>query len=43
VREDYEGPRALGMRAILFTAHAEGPPPDGIPTIQSLTELPGLL
>jgi putative hydrolase of the HAD superfamily len=43
VREDYDGPRALGMRAILFTAHAEGPPPDGIPTIQSLTELPGLL
>jgi len=43
VREDYEGPRALGMRAILFTAHAEGPPPDGVPTIKSLTELPGLL
>ena len=43
VREDYEGPRALGMRAILFTGHAEGPPPDGVPTIKSLTELPGLL
>jgi putative hydrolase of the HAD superfamily len=43
VREDYEGPRAMGMRAVLFTAHAEGPPPDGIPTIASLSELPGLL
>jgi HAD superfamily hydrolase (TIGR01509 family) len=43
VREDYEGPRALGMRAVLFTAHAETPPPDGIPTIASLTEVPQLL
>ena len=43
VREDYEGPRALGMRAVVFTAHAEGPAPDGIPTIASLSELPGLL
>jgi putative hydrolase of the HAD superfamily len=45
LREDYEGPRALGMRAVLFTAHGEQPSPSpaGIPTIQSLTELPGLL
>ena len=43
VREDYEGPTALGMRAVVFTAHSEGPPPAGIPTIKSLTELPGLL
>lgn len=43
VREDYEGPLAIGMRAVLFTAHAEGPPPDGIPTIASLSEVPGLL
>jgi putative hydrolase of the HAD superfamily len=43
VREDYEGPRALGMRAVIFTAHAEETPPDGIPTISSLTEVPGLL
>lgn len=43
VREDYEGPRALGMRALIFTAHAESPPPDGIPTIASLTEVPQLL
>jgi putative hydrolase of the HAD superfamily len=43
VREDYEGPTSLGMRAVVFTAHTEGPPPDGIPTIASLTELPALL
>lgn len=43
VREDYDGPRALGMRAVIFTAHAEGPPPAGIPMIASLTDLPGLL
>ncbi|HEY8863590.1 MAG TPA: HAD family hydrolase [Candidatus Dormibacteraeota bacterium] len=43
MREDYEGPRAIGMPAVLFTAHAEGPPPDGVPTIASLSELPGLL
>ena len=43
VREDYEGPRALGMRAVICTAHAEEQPPDGIPTIASLRELPGLL
>jgi HAD superfamily hydrolase (TIGR01509 family) len=43
VREDYEGPRAAGMRAVIFTAHAEEPPPDGVPTIASLSEVPGLL
>jgi HAD superfamily hydrolase (TIGR01509 family) len=43
VREDYEGPTALGMRAVIFTAHTEEPAPDGIPTIASLTEVPGLL
>ena len=43
VREDYEGPLALGMRAVIFTAHAETPPPDGVPTIASLTEVPQLL
>ena len=43
VREDYEGPRALGMRAVVLTAHAEEPPPEGVPTIASLTELPGFL
>jgi len=43
VREDYEGPRAVGMRAVIFTAHAEEPPPDGVPTISSLSEIPHLL
>ena len=43
VREDYEGPRAIGMRAVIFTAHAEEPPADGISTISSLTELANLL
>jgi putative hydrolase of the HAD superfamily len=43
VREDYEGPRAIGMRAILCTAHASEMPPPGIPTIASLAELPALL
>ena len=43
VREDYEGPRASGMRAIIVPAHAEDPPPDGVPTIKSLGELVSLL
>jgi HAD superfamily hydrolase (TIGR01509 family) len=43
VREDYEGPRAIGMRAILCTAHASEMPPPGIPTISSLGELPAVL
>jgi HAD superfamily hydrolase (TIGR01509 family) len=42
-REDYEGPRAAGMRAVIVTAHAEDPPPDGIPAIKSLGELVSLL
>ncbi len=43
VREDYEGPVALGMRAVVVTAHADEPPPDGIPAIASLAELASLL
>ena len=43
VREDYEGPRAVGMRAVICTAHATEIPPAGIPTIASLAELPALL
>ncbi len=43
VREDYEGPRALGMRAVILTAHTEQPTPDGISTIASLSEVPRLL
>jgi putative hydrolase of the HAD superfamily len=43
MREDYVGPLSIGMRAVIYTAHASEVPPDGIPTIASLTELPGLL
>lgn len=43
VREDYEGPRAVGMRAVIFTAHAEETPPDGVPTIRSLKLLRNLM
>ena len=43
VREDYDGPRAAGMRAVICTAHAAEIPPEGIPTIGSLAELPALL
>jgi putative hydrolase of the HAD superfamily len=43
VREDYDGPRAVGIRAVICTAHAAEPPPEGIPTIASLSDLPGLL
>lgn len=43
VREDYEGPRAVGMRAVVVTAHAEDEPRDGVPTIASLAELRSLL
>ena len=43
VREDYEGPRAVGMRAVICTAHATTKPGDGIPTIPSLSSLPEML
>jgi HAD superfamily hydrolase (TIGR01549 family) len=43
VREDYEGPVAVGMRAVIVTAHAEDEPRDGVPTIASLAELRSLL
>lgn len=43
VREDYEGPRAIGMRAVILTAHATEPPPDGVPAIASLAALPSVL
>lgn len=43
VREDYEGPTAIGMRAVIFTVHAAEAPPDGVPTIASLNEVPDLL
>lgn len=43
VREDYDGPRALGLSAVVYTAHNAEMPPSGIPTISSLSDLPGLL
>jgi HAD superfamily hydrolase (TIGR01509 family) len=43
VREDYEGPLAVGMRAVICTAHAAQSPGDGIPTIASLRELRRML
>jgi FMN phosphatase YigB (HAD superfamily) len=43
VREDYEGPRAVGMQAVICTAHAAESPGDGIPTIDSLNELRSML
>jgi HAD superfamily hydrolase (TIGR01509 family) len=43
VREDYDGPRSLGMNAIVCTKYATEPLADGIATIASLSELPGLL
>jgi FMN phosphatase YigB (HAD superfamily) len=43
VREDYEGPRALGLRAVIYTAHNGEPPPEGIPSIASLGDVRALL
>jgi len=43
VREDYEGPRAVGIRAILCTELARGPVPPGIPVIESLAGLDAML
>ena len=43
VREDYEGPLALGMRAVIVTAHSDESPPNGVPTIRRLVELKALL
>ena len=42
-REDYDGPRALGMRAVIVAAHAAERPAAGVPTIESLRELPRIL
>ena len=41
--EDYEGPRRAGMRAVLCTALARQPAPEGVPTIGTLAELETLL
>lgn len=37
--EDYEGPRRIGMRAVLCTALARTRPPADVPVIGQLTEL----
>ncbi len=39
VREDWEGPRRLGMRAVLCTALARDPAVDGLPQVASLPAL----
>jgi HAD superfamily hydrolase (TIGR01509 family) len=39
VREDYDGPRALGMRAVICTAYAVDRPGPDVPTIESLREV----
>jgi HAD superfamily hydrolase (TIGR01549 family) len=39
VVEDYEGPRRLGMRAMLCTALARTPAPPGVPSVGRLGEL----
>ncbi len=39
VLEDYEGPRRVGMRAVICTALARQLPPPGVATIASLAEL----
>jgi len=43
LREDYQGPTALGMRAVLCLALARTDPPAGIPSIESLDDLEALL
>jgi len=42
-REDYDGPRSLGMQAVLYTAHNSEPAPAGIRSIARLGELPQLV
>lgn len=43
VREDYEGPIAFGMSAVICTAHSVTPVPGEVRTISSLREIEGLL
>jgi putative hydrolase of the HAD superfamily len=43
VREDYEGPVGLGMRAVICTAHVTRPVADGVPTIASLRDVKRLV
>jgi putative hydrolase of the HAD superfamily len=37
--EDFDGPRRIGMQAVLCTALARQPTPDGVPTVGRLSEL----
>ena len=43
LREDYEGPRAVGMRAVLCTQLARTMPEEDAPTIATLAEVEDLL
>jgi putative hydrolase of the HAD superfamily len=43
VREDYDGPRSMGMQAVLYTAHNSEPSPAGLRSIARLGALPQLL
>lgn len=43
VREDYRGPVALGMRAVLLTRDGGARPIEGVPVISSLAEVTALL
>ena len=43
VREDYEGPLAVGMRAVIVCPPGLAPPPTGVPTIATLDELESLI
>ena len=43
VREDYEGPIAFGMSAVICTAHTTAPVPADVRTISSLHEIESLL
>jgi FMN phosphatase YigB (HAD superfamily) len=43
VREDFEGPRSLGMRAVICTALARAAPPPAVPTVARLEEVLDLL
>lgn len=42
-REDYEGPVRVGMRAVLCQALARAPIPPGVPSIETLAQLPAYL
>jgi putative hydrolase of the HAD superfamily len=41
--EDYEGPRRVGMRAVLCSALARHAPPDGVPRIRALDDIESVL